>query len=209
MLNIVLPTGRPGKQIYQIFQNAGYGFDDVFGDSRKLVFTDEKRQIRLFLVKPSDVPIYVEQGVADIGVAGKDVLTEQTPDVYELLDLKAGLCRMAAAARAGFTENTLRPLRVATKYVNTAAAFYRSKGREIEIFKLSGSVEIAPLLGLSDIIVDIVETGSTLRENGLCVIEEIFPVSARLIANKSAYIFKSEQITRAVARLKGGIDSDK
>ncbi len=204
MLNIALPTGRLGDKAYSLLQNAGYDCGDVFGGNRKLIFKNEANGVSCFLVKPADVPIYVEYGVADIGVAGKDVLAESSPDVYELLDLGIGRCRMAVAAVNGYAENPTRPLRVATKFINVAKAFYRVKGREIEIIKLSGSIETAPLLGLSDVIVDIVETGATLRENGLSVVEEIFPVSARLIANKSSYNFKSELINEAAARLKGG-----
>ena len=205
MLNIALPTGRLGDRAYSMLRDAGYGCGDVFGDNRKLIFKNEEQGISYFLVKPVDVPIYVEYGVADIGVAGKDILIEHSPDVYELLDLGIGRCRMAVAAMNGYAEDNNRTLRVATKFVNVANAFYRGKSREIEIIKLSGSIETAPLLGLSDVIVDIVETGTTLRENGLSVIEDIFPISARLIANKSSYNFKSGIINEAAAKLKGSI----
>ncbi|MDD4124954.1 MAG: ATP phosphoribosyltransferase [Eubacteriales bacterium] len=205
MLNIALPTGRLGDRAYSVLRDAGYGCGDVFGDNRKLIFKNEEQGISYFLVKPVDVPIYVEYGIADIGVAGKDILIEHSPDVYELLDLGIGRCRMAVAAKNGYKEDNNRTLRVATKFVNAAKAFYRGKSREIEIIKLSGSIETAPLLELSDVIVDIVETGTTLKENGLSVIEEIFPISARLIANKSSYNFKSVIINEAVEKLKGEI----
>jgi ATP phosphoribosyltransferase len=147
------------------------------------------------------VAIYVERGAADIGVAGKDILLEYAPDIYELLDLNTGKCRMAVAAKADFRDDPRRQLRVATKFSNIAAAHYLKKGRDIDIIHLNGSIEIAPILGLSDVIVDIVETGTTLRENNLTVIEEIVPISARLIANKASYKFKTALIDTLVAEL--------
>ena len=155
-----------------------------------------------------DVPIYVEYGIADIGIAGKDTLEEYSPDVYELLDLGIGKCRMAVAAPKEFAEDTGRPLKVATKFVNITNAYYREKGREIETIKLSGSIETAVLLGLSDVIVDIVETGKTLKENGLTVAEEIFPISARLISNKTSFNFKSAEINKDLTLLKGAVSND-
>ena len=154
------------------------------------------------MVKPSDVAIYVEYGVADIGVVGKDILLESRPDVYELLDLEMGKCRVCVAAPNGFCEDMSRPLRVATKFVNIAKDYYNSLNREIEIIKLNGSIELAPLLGMTDVIVDIVETGTTLKENNLSVIAEIMPISARLIANKASYKFLSEQINKLVEDIK-------
>ena len=150
--------------------------------------------MRYFWVKPSDVAIYVERGAADIGVAGKDILLEYKPDIYELLDLGIGKCRMAVAAPRGFRDDTRRTLRVATKFSGIARAYYDSIGRDIDIIHLNGSIELAPILGLSDVIVDIVETGATLRENDLEVVETILPISARLIANPSAFRFKTEEI---------------
>ena len=157
--------------------------------------------MRYFWVKPSDVAIYVERGAADIGVAGKDILLEYKPEVYELLDLDIGKCRMAVAAKKGFRDNTERTLRVATKFSNIARQHYLSKGRDIDIIHLNGSIEIAPILGLSDVIVDIVETGSTLKENDLEVIETIVPISARLISNKVSYQFKSEKIQKLLQQI--------
>ena len=136
-----------------------------------------------FLVKPSDVAIYVEHGAADIGIVGKDILTESGADVYELLDTGMGKCRMCVAGPAGFTDDESRALRVATKFVNIARDHYERRGRDIDIVKLNGSIELAPILGLSDVIVDIVETGTTLKENDLTVIEEFMPISARFIAD--------------------------
>ena len=145
-------------------------------------------------MKPSDVAIYVEHGAADIGVAGKDILLEYEPDVYELLDLDIGKCRMAVAGMKDFRDNTQKTLRVATKFTNIAKTYYASMGREIDIIHLNGSIEIAPILGLSDVIVDIVETGKTLLENDLMPYETIVPISARLISNKSSYKFKQDKI---------------
>ena len=202
MLNVALPKGRLGEKVYAMFEKAGFECPAVCENSRKLIFENPEKQVRYFWVKPSDVAIYVERGVADIGVAGKDILLEYAPDVYELLDLHIGKCRMAVAAKNGFRDDTRKTLRVATKFANIAARHYRSKGREIDIIHLNGSIEIAPILGLSDVIVDIVETGTTLKENDLSVIETILPISARLIANKAGYQFKGQQIdllTRALA----------
>ena len=165
-------------------------------DSRRLVFENKDRGIRYFWVKPSDVTVYVERGAADIGVAGKDILEENRADVYELLDLNVGRCRMCVAAKRGFRENPDVTLRVATKFSNVARDYYNSIGREIDIIPLNGSIELAPVLGMSDVIVDIVETGTTLRENGLEVKQTIMPVSARLIANKSAFEFKRSEILK-------------
>lgn len=194
MLNIALPKGRLGEKAYSLFDRAGYPCSSILENSRKLIFENEALGIRYFWVKPSDVAIYVERGAADIGIAGKDILLEYTPDVYELLDLKIGKCRMAVAAKAGFRDDPRQVLRVATKFANIAGTYYLSKGRDIDIIHLNGSIELAPILGLSDVIVDIVETGTTLKENNLTVIDTIVPISARLIANKASFKFKADQI---------------
>ena len=196
MLNIALPKGRLGEKVYAMFAKAGFECPELLEPGRKLIFDNEDLGVRYFWVKPSDVAIYVERGAADIGVAGKDILLEYRPDVYELLDLKVGKCRMAVAAPNGFRDDMNRTLRVATKFSRIARDYYTSVGRDIDIIHLNGSIEIAPILGLSDVIVDIVETGTTLRENHLEVIEEILPISARLIANKSGFKFKTKQIER-------------
>lgn len=195
MLNIALPKGRLGEKVYVMFESAGFPCPSVLESSRKLIFENPAAGVRYFWVKPSDVAIYVERGAADVGVAGKDILAEYEPDVYELLDLGLGRCRMAVAAKKGFRDDRLRTLRVATKFANTAKRYYASRGRDIDIIHLNGSIEIAPILGLSDVIVDIVETGTTLRENDLEVYEEIFPISARLIANKAGFMFKGDRIS--------------
>jgi ATP phosphoribosyltransferase len=196
MINVALPKGRLGEKVYAMFAEAGYECPALLEPSRKLIFENPEAGVRYFWVKPSDVAIYVERGAADIGVAGKDILLEYEPDVFELLDLDLGKCRMAVAAKKEFYDDGSRTLRVATKFTNIAARYYASKCREIDIIKLNGSIEIAPILGLSDVIVDIVETGKTLLENDLEPRETIVPISARLIANKVGYKFKNEQITR-------------
>ncbi len=202
MINIALPKGRLGEKIYDIFEKAGYACPAIKENSRKLIFENAEKGVRYFWVKPSDVSIYVERGAADIGVCGKDILTEYAPDVYELLDLKKGVCRMAVAAQKGFYDDGQTTLKVATKFVNCASAYYASKCRDIDVIELNGSIELAPILGLSDVIVDIVETGTTLKENNLEVVEEIFPISARLIANKASFKFKTEEIENLSAKVK-------
>ena len=186
-----------------MFEEAGYGCEDIF-NGRKLVFENKDAGVRYFWVKPSDVPIYVERGAADVGACGRDILLEYEPDVYELRDLGTGFCRMVVAAPKGFRDDSDYPLRVATKFVNIAQDYYSSKGRDIDIIKLNGSIEIAPLLGLSDVIVDLVETGNTLKANDLEVYEEIMDISTRLITNKSGYNFKSAAINRLLERLQQG-----
>ena len=194
MLNIALPKGRLGEKVYDMFEKAGFECPSIKENSRKLIFENAELGVRYFWVKPSDVAIYVERGAADIGVAGKDILLEYSPDVYELLDLNIGKCRVAVAAPADFKDNNKRALKVATKFANIAKAHYTAKGREIDIIHLNGSIELAPILKLSDVIVDIVETGRTLKENGLEVVEDIVPISARFIANKASSKFKREMI---------------
>lgn len=206
MINIALPKGRLGEKIYAMFEMAGYECPSIKENNRKLVFENEEKGVRYFWVKPSDVSIYVERGAADIGVCGKDILAEYTPDVYELLDLKKGVCSMAVAAKKDFHDDRETTLKVATKFVRVAKAFYAKKGRDIDVIKLNGSIELAPILGLSDVIVDIVETGRTLKENNLEVKEIIFPISARLIANKASFKFKTEEIERLAEKVGDLID---
>jgi len=207
MLNVALPKGRLGEKVYAMFEAAGYECQSIKENNRKLIFENPSAGVRYFWVKPSDVAIYVERGAADIGVAGKDILLEYEPEIYELLDLDIGKCRMAVAAPEGFRDDSRRTLRVATKFSRIAADHYASKGRDIDIVHLNGSIEIAPILGLTDVIVDIVETGATLKENHLEVIEEIVPISARLIANKASYKFKNDTIDRLVQELRNDQDS--
>ena len=200
-INVALPKGRLGEKVYAMFEQSGYECPSIKENNRKLIFENEEVGVRYFWVKPSDVAIYVERGAADIGVAGKDILLEYSPDVYELLDLKIGKCRMAVAAKTDFRDNTAETLRVATKFSNIAQKFYNEKCRDIDIIHLNGSIEIAPILGLSDVIVDIVETGKTLYENNLEPKETIVEISARLISNKSSFKFKSEQISKITEAL--------
>ncbi len=202
MLNIALPKGRLGDKVYELFASIGYDCSEIYSDNRKLVFENKANGVRYLLVKPSDVAIYIAHGAADIGVVGKDILEEGNFDIYELLDLNLGKCNMCVAAPNDYVEDFDRPLRVATKFVNIAKNYYISLNREIEIIKLNGSIEIAPILGLSDVIVDIVESGKTLKENNLRVYEQIMPISARLIANKSSYKFKGDDIDTLMEKLK-------
>ena len=206
MLNIALPKGRLGEQVYAIFEAAGFECPSIKENSRKLVFENEQKQVRYFWVKPSDVAIYVERGAADIGVAGKDILLEYEPDIYELLDLNLGKCNMAVAAPADFHDDENRTLRVATKFTNIAAHYYAGIGRQIDMIKLNGSIELAPILGLSDVIVDIVETGTTLKENNLSVVQTILPISARLIANKASFQFKGAQIETFLCQVRDQVN---
>ena len=194
MINVALPKGRLGEIVYGMMEQAGYECPEVLDPKRKLTFENEACGVRYFWVKPSDVPIYVERGAADVGVAGKDILLEYSPRVYELLDLGIGKCRMCVAGPKSFRDDESRTLKVATKFPHIARKYYESQGREISIIKLNGSIEIAPILGLSDVIVDIVETGKTLKENGLDALETIVPISARFIANKASFQFKHVEI---------------
>ena len=202
LLNVALPKGRLGDKVYGLLAAAGCLTPEDYNATRKLVVEDAAAGVRCFLVKPSDVAIYVEHGAADLGIAGKDILAESEADVYELLDTGLGRCRMCVAGPAGFREDPGRPLRVATKFPRIAKEYYGAQGRDIEIIKLNGSIELAPILGLSDVIVDIVETGATLRENGLEVQEAFLPISARVIANRSSYQFKGAAVRGLLARLR-------
>ena len=202
MLNVALPKGRLGDKVYGLLARIGYGCAEDYNATRKLVVENPEAGIRYFLVKPSDVAIYVEHGAADVGIVGKDILTEASADVYELLDTGLGRCRMCVAAPNDYQDDPSRPVRVATKFVNIAKNYYASIGRDIDIIKLNGSIELAPILGLSDVIVDIVETGTTLRENGLKVVTEFLPISARFIANKASYQFKHREVDRMLEQLR-------
>lgn len=206
LLNVALPKGRLGDKVYALFEKAGYGCPDVLDPGRRLVFESPDHGVRYFFVKPSDVAIYVERGVADVGVAGKDILLEYLPDVYELLDLGLGRCRMCVCGRPDFADDGEGALRVATKFTRITRDYYASLGRSVDLIHLNGSIELAPILGLSDVIVDIVETGATLRENGLAVLGEVLPISARFIANKPSYKFKYGAVTELTRRLSDSIE---
>ena len=201
MLNIALPKGRLGDQVLSLFSKIGYDCGGIYENDRRLVLESPENGVRYLLVKPSDVAIYVEYGAADIGVVGKDILLDGSPDVYELLDLGIGKCRICVAGPEDYVDDRESVLRVATKFTKVAKNYYASKNREIEIIKLNGSIELAPILGLTDVIVDIVESGRTLRENHLKVLETIVPISARLIANRASYLFKNSVITDITGKL--------
>ena len=209
MVNIALPKGRLGEKVYALLKNAGFACPELEESSRKLVFENQDKGVRYFWVKPSDVAIYVERGAADIGVAGKDILLEYRPDVYELLDLGIGKCRMAVAGPKGFRDDDTTTLRVATKFPGIAQDYYNEKCRDIDIIKLNGSIELAPIMDLSDVIVDIVETGKTLYENNLDVLETIVPISARLIANMASVKFKADAIEAIRRGLEAQVEESK
>lgn len=193
-INIALPKGRLGEKAYAMLKAGGYPCPELENPSRKLIFENPQANIRYFWVKPSDVAIYVERGAADLGIVGKDILLEYEPEVYELLDLDMGKCRMAVAGKKDFRDPVGQTLKVATKFPNITRRYYSAQGRDIDIIHLNGSIELAPILELSHVIVDIVETGTTLRENNLQVYETIVPISARLIANIASYSFREEVI---------------
>ena len=209
MIKVALPKGRLGESVYKLFDEIGYGCPEILENSRKLIFENEEKGICYFWVKPSDAAIYVEHGAADVGIAGLDILLEQEPDVYELLDLGFGKCKMVVAGKKGALSETGRTLRVATKFPNIAKKYYTEQSREIEIIKLNGSIELAPIVQLSDVIVDIVETGKTLKENKLEVFEEITTISARFIVNKASFRFKTQQIEEMCEKLRARISEGK
>jgi ATP phosphoribosyltransferase len=202
MLNVALPKGRLGDKVYDLLSGVGYGCPENYNDTRRLVVENPAAGIRYFLVKPSDVAIYVEHGAADIGIVGKDILAESGADVYELLDTAWAGAACAWPGPGTYRDDPGRTLRVATKFVHIAKILLRLQGRDIDIIKLNGSIELAPILGLSDVIVDIVETGTTLRENGLRVLTEFMPISARFIANKASFQFKHKEITALLKKLR-------
>ena len=201
-LTIALPKGRLGDEAISKFKQIGYG-DEILSDSRKLIFIDEIKKLKYMLVKPSDVVTYVESGVADLGIIGSDTLLEDEKNLYELLPLGFGYCRFAVAGKKGEVIHQRDDvLKIATKYPNVTKKYFKEKNQAIEIIKLNGSVELAPLVGLSDVIVDIVETGSTLKANGLDILETMMDVSARLISNPVSYRFKYQMITDMIEKLK-------
>ena len=209
MINIALPKGRLGEKAYALLKNAGFECPAIEDPGRKLIFENPEKGVRYFWVKPSDVAIYVERGAADLGIVGKDILLEYNPNVDELLDLQMGKCRMVVAAKKDFRDPVGQTLRVATKFPNIAESYYSGKCRDIDIIHLNGSIELAPILGLSHVIVDIVETGTTLRENDLTVLEEIVPISARLIANVASYQFKDDIISQIQQSLLAQVEMKK
>lgn len=200
VLTIAMPKGRIFEEAVELLRNAGYRLPPEFDESRKLILDVEEEGLRFILAKPMDVPTYVEHGVADIGIAGKDVLLEEERDVYELLDLKISACYLAVAGLPGTKMNDVAP-KVATKYPNAAAAYFREQGAQVEIIKLNGSIELAPIIGLADRIVDIVSSGRTLKENGLVEYERIIEITSRLIVNPVTYRLIDSRINELVERL--------
>jgi len=208
-LNIALAKGRLAKQAADIFANTGINTSGLLEDSRKLIITDEENKVRFFLVKPSDVPTYVEYGAADIGICGRDTLLEEGRDLYEVIDLGIGKCRMCVAGPASLAGklDNIPNKRVATKYPNISREYYQRVKREnVEIIELSGSVELAPLVGLSEVIVDIVESGKTLQDNGLVVLETICDISARMIVNKVSMKIERVRISKILDSIRKQLD---
>lgn len=205
LLTIAIPKGRLETETLELFAAAGFRLDSQ-RDPRQLACFDEAGRTRFIFVKPSDVPVYVEHGIADCGVVGRDVLFESEADLLQPLSLKIGSCRIAVAAPANLPENGHTMLRVATKYPRIASRFFGERGQPVEIIELSGSVELAPVLGLADCIVDLVETGRTLRENGLSVTEVIAESSAQLVVNRASYQLKATVIAELISALKGVLD---
>lgn len=204
-VTIALSKGRLGKEACKVLKEIGLG-DSIDLDSRKLIFIDEKNRIKYIYVKPSDVVTYVQKGVADLGIVGKDTILENDDDVYEILDLGFGKCKFSICGIRG--ENHYRKdqiLKVATKYTKITERYFKKRNQRIEIIKLNGSVELAPLVGLSDVIVDLVETGNTLRANGLNAIEDMFNISARLICNRVSYRFKFDRVQNITKALEDNI----
>jgi ATP phosphoribosyltransferase len=199
-LTIAMPKGRIFEEAAELLRKSGYQLPPEFDDSRKLIIDVEEENFRFILAKPMDVATYVEHGVADLGIAGKDVLLEEERDVYEVLDLKISSCYLAVAGLPDTKMKDVAP-KIATKYPKVAAAFFREQGEQVEIIKLNGSIELAPLIGLSDRIVDIVSTGQTLKENGLVEYETITSITSRLIVNPVSYRIKDERISEIVASL--------
>ncbi|MEH6987014.1 ATP phosphoribosyltransferase [Cytobacillus firmus] len=200
VLTIAMPKGRIFEEAAELLRRAGFQLPPEFDDSRKLIIDVPEENFRFILAKPMDVPTYVEHGVADLGIAGKDVMLEEERDVYELLDLKISACYLAVAGLPNTRLNDVAP-KIATKYPQIAAAYFREQGEQVEIIKLNGSIELAPMIGLADRIVDIVSTGRTLKENGLVEYETIVGITSRLIVNPVSYRIKDERISELVERL--------
>lgn len=208
-ITIALAKGRLAKKALEILESIGITCEEMKDpNSRKLIFTNEELKMKFFLAKATDVPTYVEYGAADIGIVGKDTILEEGRKLYEVLDLNIGKCRMCVAGPRKAEELLQHGelIRVATKYPNIAKDyFYNKKHQTVEIIKLNGSIELAPIVGLSEVIVDIVETGSTLRENGLEVLEEICPLSARVVVNQVSMKMENERITKMITDLRNVI----
>ncbi|WP_438311789.1 ATP phosphoribosyltransferase [Sporosarcina sp. FA9] len=205
-LTLAIGSGRTANKAMKLLSKAGIEFPDFHNNSRKLVIFDETKRLKLIFVKAVDLPTYVEKGAADVGIIGKDTIMEERPDVYELLDLDVSKCKVVVAGFADKEYETAKSLTVASKYPEITKAFFEEKGIRIETIKLNGSIELAPLIGMSDIIVDIVETGTTLKQNGLIILDEIADVSARLIVNKASYATKTSQIQQFIKEIKAVLE---
>lgn len=204
-LTFALAKGRLAKKALAMLEEIGITCDEMKEDTRKLIFTNEELKLRFFLAKANDVPTYVEYGAADIGIVGKDTILEEKKNLYEVVDLGFGKCNMVVAGPVDAAEKLIfnNSIRVATKYPNIAKDyFYNKKNQKVEIIKLNGSIELAPLVGLSEVIVDIVETGSTLKENGLVILETICPLSARMVVNRVSMKMEGERINTIVEGLR-------
>jgi ATP phosphoribosyltransferase len=199
-LMIAMPKGRIFEEAVSLLRKARYPLPPEFEESRKLIIEVPEAQMSFILAKPTDVPTYVEYGVADLGVVGKDVLLEEEREVYELLDLEISHCHLAIAGLPDW-KPTMSP-RVATKYPHVASSYFRQQGEQVEVIKLNGSIELAPIVGLADRIVDIVSTGRTLKENGLVEMEKMMEISSRLIANQVSYRMRTAEIEEMMERLK-------
>lgn len=205
-ITLAVATGRTAKQAIQLLEKSGITFPDYQNKTRKLVMFDSTKKIKLILVKTADLTTYVAKGAADIGIIGKDTLMEEQPDVYELVDLKTGKCQLCVCGFPNQQYENGKTVSVATKYPEMTKAFFDGKGIRAEIIKLNGSIELAPLLGLSDVIVDIVETGTTLKENGLVVLDKVADVSARLIVNKASFATKTEHLQQFINQVKAVLE---
>ena len=212
-ITIALAKGRLAKKALEIFEHVGVTCEEMKDEkTRKLIFTNEELKLRFFLAKPSDVPTYVEYGAADIGIVGKDTILEESRKLYEVYDLKVGNCKMCVCGPASAKEKLQHHelIRVATKYPNIARDyFFNKKHQTVEIIKLNGSVELAPIVGLAEVIVDIVETGATLKENGLQVLEEVCPLSARMVVNQVSMKMENERINKILAGFKTAVEKRK
>ncbi|WP_454193119.1 ATP phosphoribosyltransferase [Paenibacillus sp. Marseille-Q7038] len=206
ILKVAMPKGRIYKKASQLFRAAGIYIPEDIDDTRKLVIPIPEASLEFIMAKPVDVPTYVEYGAADIGIVGKDVLLEENRDVYELLDLGIARCRMSVIGLPNW-EPGIRQ-RVATKYPNVASQYFREQGQQVEVIKLNGSIELAPLIGLADRIVDMVETGQTLKENGLIELDSMFDITSRLIANRVSYRMKNHQIQELCDSLQQVINTE-
>ena len=201
-LTLAMAKGRTAKDSMKLLEKANITFPDFHEKSRKLVFESEDKQIKMIYVKAVDVTTYVEQGAADIGIVGKDNILEAEADIYELLDLKFGICRFVIASLEDIPLTRGSTIKVASKYPNVARKYFSKKGINAETIKLNGSVELAPIIGLSDCILDIVETGTTIRENGLTILDNVEQISTRLVVNKASFATKTNEIQRFINNLK-------